>query len=506
MAKRKLDRPSTVRKGARRIEVYNEGLFIFLYDEARLEELKAAEAAEVVSGGDNVEDGEKRRRALGKAGALVAYQLYQDDPEVVEVAVGPPLSAAERKKLPFVEPQQALLSLPSGKLRIESWNSLAISDDGGGEKGGRLQVPPGDYVLTLHRVDFWSDADHPISAFITLTPVRDLAPLKKPSPMLPLPDSSDVRRKKSSVTDGAFHGIILEGRDELITNLTPDGIDKLGWRWGERLRVETEGWRKEAVFLGCTTLYYAEMWLGKDRCAHWPEQVALHSQPEAGDSPGSWTLAFVPFDTKDELPVGPSGCPVTVTAVAPPLVPPLDNSLVGKSAIQDGALYGYILAASDRMIALSFSWKTLLRWGYRPDEPLVFTFAGVERMGHARRSPSATEVGETLANGIPAYRKLKAKFDKLLEATADVEWGSPKLEGLKAQARAVKQQLQRAPLPAALRPGLPLTFDNYLHCELRGVEIVALEPIYGESHYLNVAAGAQLIVSKQHKAKPARRR
>lgn len=144
MAKRKPDSLTVVRQGSQRVEVYNEGLFIFLYDEARLQELKAVEAAEVVSGGDNVEDGEKRRRALGKAGALVAYQLHQDDPEVVEVAVGPPLSAAERKKLPFVEPQQALLSLPSGTLRIESWNSLAISDDCGGEKGGRLQVPPDD--------------------------------------------------------------------------------------------------------------------------------------------------------------------------------------------------------------------------------------------------------------------------------------------------------------------------------------------------------------------------
>src|SRR5262249_52471095 len=145
------------------------------------------------------------------AGAVVAYQLYQDDTEVIEIAVGPPLSAAEMKNLPFTRPQQARLSLPSGRLRIESWNSLAISDDGGGEKGGRLQVLPGDYVLTLHRVDFWSDEVHPMSAVITLTPVGDLAAPRNPSPLLPLPDAGPPWQKKSTVKDGAFHGVIIEG-------------------------------------------------------------------------------------------------------------------------------------------------------------------------------------------------------------------------------------------------------------------------------------------------------
>lgn len=212
-------------------------------------------------------------------------------------------------------------------------------------------------------------------------------------------------------------------------------------------------------------------------------------------------MAFAPFETHDELPVGPAGCSVTVTTMAPPLVPPLDNSLVGKSSVKDGALHGYILAASDRMVALGFPWKALLRWGYRPGEPLVFTFAGVERVGHGRRSDSATEVAESLANSIPAYRKLKARLDKVIEARADVKWGSPQEEALKAEARAIKNQLQSVPLPAPLRPGLPLTFDNYPHCELRGVEIVALEPIFGESLFLDVAAGAEVVVRKVSKVK-----
>jgi hypothetical protein len=37
MAKRKKGVPAAVRNGAQRVEVYNEGLVIFLYDEARTE-------------------------------------------------------------------------------------------------------------------------------------------------------------------------------------------------------------------------------------------------------------------------------------------------------------------------------------------------------------------------------------------------------------------------------------------------------------------------------------
>lgn len=85
-------------------------------------------------------------------------------------------------------------------------------------------------MLTLHRVDFWSDKDHPISAFIALTPVGKLAPPKKPSPLLPVPDSSNVWQKKARIQDGVFHGVLRQGDPELITNLTPAGIDQLGWR------------------------------------------------------------------------------------------------------------------------------------------------------------------------------------------------------------------------------------------------------------------------------------
>jgi hypothetical protein len=506
VSKRKKARQAEVRDGAQRVEVYNEGLFIFLYDEARTEELKAAEAAEVVTGGDNVEDGDRRRRALGKAGALVVYELYQDDPEVLEVAVGPPLSAAEMKKMPFVKPQQALLSLPSGRLRIESWDSLSISDDGGDEKGGRLQVPPGDYMLTLHRVDFWSEVEHPISGVITLTPVGSLAAAKKLSPIVPVPDSFANRKKKASIKDGTFHGVIVEGRGEWITNLTPDLIDKLGWRWGERLRVETDRWHKEAVFLGCTTLAYAEKWLGTVGCAVWPKRAALHSHPEAGDHPGSWTLAFARFHEKEELPTGPAGCRVTITAVPPPLVGPLDNSLLGKSDVKDGALHCFVLAASDQMIVLSFPWKALLRWGYKPGDPLVFRFDGVERVGYLRRSDVARKVAAGLVDSIPEYRKLAREFDKLMEARADVAWISPEAEALKLKMRAVKDQMENVALPVALRPSLPLTFDNFPHCEQRGVEILALEPIFGATHFLDIAAGSPVVVTTHKKTRPAKRR
>jgi hypothetical protein len=107
-------------------------------------------------------------RQLAADGLLVAYELAQDGDRAVEVAVGPPLSAAEKRPAAWWPPQRALLGLPSGRLRVEPYDSLRISPDWDlwsrehreryGTKapyhGAALRVPRGRYLLTLHRVDW----------------------------------------------------------------------------------------------------------------------------------------------------------------------------------------------------------------------------------------------------------------------------------------------------------------------------------------------------------------
>jgi hypothetical protein len=92
---------------------------------------------------------------------LALYELQQDDELAVEVAFGAPLSADEiaASGWSFLPVLRARLSLPSGKLAIEGYNNLRLSDDfdPDEEPGAVLDVPAGDYVLTLYQLDVLAD-------------------------------------------------------------------------------------------------------------------------------------------------------------------------------------------------------------------------------------------------------------------------------------------------------------------------------------------------------------
>jgi hypothetical protein len=101
------------------VEIYNDGLMVFLYDESnrgRLEPLGAA----LVHG----EDGAIAKIAADRL--LVAYELPEDDPIRVAFSVGKPPGAKEKKGRAWRKPQVTQLALPSGRLCVESLNSLRI--------------------------------------------------------------------------------------------------------------------------------------------------------------------------------------------------------------------------------------------------------------------------------------------------------------------------------------------------------------------------------------------
>src|SRR5262249_23220922 len=134
----------------------NEGLLVYLYDEKNRQTLIEQNAHDLLHGSLG-EEKEKKLAPLSHSRVVVAYELYQDDPIEVDVVVGEPLTANEMKPirgLKWHKPQKTLLSLPSGCLRVETPNSCHFEpDEEPQEAGATIQVPAGEYVLTLYHVD-----------------------------------------------------------------------------------------------------------------------------------------------------------------------------------------------------------------------------------------------------------------------------------------------------------------------------------------------------------------
>lgn len=193
--------PNGIRAGARRAEVYNSGLHVWLYDEANQDAIvRDGAVATLVAEGEDEAEGALRR--LARAGTLVAYALQQDDSLRVDVLVGEPLTAAERKGGRWLAPQQAFIRLPSGRLRVESDDALRlVAGDSPTDEGATIAVPPGDYLLTLHRVDLEALAEAGVEGFdgahevITLTAGAVAAP-RRNGPWL-LPYVPKVRRRRA---------------------------------------------------------------------------------------------------------------------------------------------------------------------------------------------------------------------------------------------------------------------------------------------------------------------
>jgi hypothetical protein len=145
----KKDSKKTVRSGGTRVTVFNSGLEVWLYDDANLKAIRAA-ATKRDPGAGGMPGGFEKST---KKGLVVGYSLYQDDSVDAEVHVGKPFTQTELGVGRWLEPQVAFLQLPSGKLCIESNDASRLGPEGPGEKGVVVKVTPGDYRLTLLRVD-----------------------------------------------------------------------------------------------------------------------------------------------------------------------------------------------------------------------------------------------------------------------------------------------------------------------------------------------------------------
>ena len=235
-----------LRKGAHAVDVYSDGRAVFLYDESHTTTIRESGAFAEASSGP----GAARRpalRALAQQGVLVVYEQPVDDGVRLEVLVGPPLSEKEKGGVRWLAPQRARLWLPSGRLRVDSPDTLPGGD--GEQRSGRIQVPPGDYLLVLHRLDvdatarlLNADVDGPLEV-VTLTPLDRTSAPAPVAPMLLYEGSAEWSWPgRYSVEGKRFRGLALfNGADsQVLLNLDRAAAGRLGLRAGMGLTLSVE--------------------------------------------------------------------------------------------------------------------------------------------------------------------------------------------------------------------------------------------------------------------------
>jgi hypothetical protein len=230
--------PPSLRPGGERLHIFNSGLEVWLYDEGSMEEIRA-------SGGMDFR-ADRSPRSFGEltaAGLVVGYSLYQDDELDIEVIVGKPLTTKELAVGRWLEPQSGFLRLPTGKLCVESNDASRIGPEDPTDKGATLALPPGEYKVTLYRVDH-EQLDREGIAWKGPQEVVVLTPGGTPADAAEWLIPYELRRDLSWVGKYSIKGKRVEGLawfadywDTYLFNLDAAGIAKLGLKPGMYVRT-----------------------------------------------------------------------------------------------------------------------------------------------------------------------------------------------------------------------------------------------------------------------------
>ncbi len=252
MAKKK--RSAKVRSGAQRLSVYNEGLCVYVHDEAHDSEIRA------LLGSGEYGDLSNNNffdclsmpafgAVVAKRGLAFAFELDQDDGIDIDVVVGPPLTSTQLADAQWMQPQRTWLRLPSGRLRVDTPNTMPLDPDPGDDPGGVATVPPGDYEVRLYRVDWLAmhragvdEVYRGPGHILLLTPLD--APLSPPptSAILPFPDTC-IEGPTAYALDGAEFKTRVYSEfwwEPLYLNLDRAAVDRLGLVPGQLFEVSWE--------------------------------------------------------------------------------------------------------------------------------------------------------------------------------------------------------------------------------------------------------------------------
>jgi hypothetical protein len=259
------------RKGMHLIEGHTEGLAVFLYDAGRLDLLRrdgTAAFVDATAGRDPDDADRKRLDEVARQGLVVEYELQGDGPVRLEVAVGPPLTSAEKKGGRWLKEQTALLSLPTGRLCVD-WGDV---EEDLGRAPSQLEVPPGPYVLTLHRRDPEAGS-RDAADVLTLsrpgeqTPPAELTPFLSFGEAAGWPKAPPPGKVAGNVFEGTFHSASTRA----LTDAYRREVQELGLRFGSRLRVTFGGTTLHAIHIGRLRLSHVARVLGRGALDRLPD-------------------------------------------------------------------------------------------------------------------------------------------------------------------------------------------------------------------------------------------
>ena len=230
--------PTTVRNGGTPLTIRNSGNEVWLYDDANRETIRAPGEDDDGHGGMPPRFHESTAQGL-----IVGYSLYQDDDVQVTVIIGERLTEKELSAARWLEPQTAFLKLPSGRLCVESNDASRVGPDDPTEQGAVVDVPPGDYLLTLYRVDHealdregteWTGSQE----IVVLTPGG--TPDDAATDFLPFQERRDTGWVgKYAIKGKEAHALVWFGDywDTFVLNLDSAALAKLGVKPGMYLSV-----------------------------------------------------------------------------------------------------------------------------------------------------------------------------------------------------------------------------------------------------------------------------
>lgn len=312
-------KPGFIRPSATPVHVYNEGLCVYLHDEGNTEVLRKMLGGGKYPGCTSQENffanlsQPKFSKDVAAKGLAVAYTLEQDDEISAEVGVGPPLDEQELSVGRWLEPQYARLSLPTGRLRIDSPNTMPLDPDEKQDPGHIVEVPPGDYLLTLYRID-WDELPRAglkkykgPQEFILLTPLKDAKKIKaKPAgPILEFTfRKPDPSWKDKQVASGKFTGkLIFAGYWEMFAvNLDRGAAKKLGLQPGSRLQFACDKFKLDGLYLGDMSRADFTQFYTKDRLDRELEKYKEFALSEWGKFGGKQVLQFARYKSTRAVP------------------------------------------------------------------------------------------------------------------------------------------------------------------------------------------------------------
>jgi hypothetical protein len=231
-------------KGSKRAAFYNEGPLVFLYDGSNATQIRES-GVEVLEGYGESSADDPALTKLAARGVLLLYELFQDDEVEIEVIMAEKITPEERSRLSaHVRLPTGWIRLPTGKLFLDSYNTLRARREEITDQGATVSLPAGDYSVTVYQCDNVAaeESNHPHDVLV-LRPLKRKPTARRPAILrdtatAPPPVDDGVGYGK--ITDGVFDGLIrfITGTNLFAVNMDPRTAEDLGLQVGDEISFE----------------------------------------------------------------------------------------------------------------------------------------------------------------------------------------------------------------------------------------------------------------------------